>query len=857
MIGIEPKAMRIVIDLQGAQTGSRHRGIGRYTLSLVKAMLAEHHKNEYYIVLNGMFPETIDDIRDQLEGYIDQSRIRIWYAQSPVGMSEDANLGRVALAEYIREAFIHALKPDYLLLTSLCEGFGDNFACSINKYFRVPTAVILYDLIPMLNPDIYLPNRHIVSWYFGKLAEMTKADLLLSISAASGREAIDHLGVSPDSVVNISGATDGSFTKTRFAKTEITEAYARFGIDRSYLMYTSATDERKNHRGLITAYSRLPIEMRNKFQLVFAGGLPHDHKAAFIKHASSAGLMIGEMVITGHVTDAELNLLYNQCHSFIFPSWHEGLGLPILEAMQCGKAVIASNRSSIPEVVGLDASLFDPFDIQSMTDMIVRLLGDEPFRRSLERHAVRQVKRFSWEHSAQVALAAIEARVGDPRPAQRLDTEVINRIRAESTLEHILPRCTEMAVEAGVSGSDLSTYLSITFAAGQLERQLLVDVTELVRGDARTGIQRVVRSILSNWLKSPPAGWRVRPVYARYKLSGLYYAPENMEDILAGKVNPGYDDPVEVWPGDKIILLDFSPFDIHLQMEVLLDWRQRGINISTVVYDLLPTQFPQFFPEDIPPVYRRWLDCIAQFDEAFCISRSVADDLGQWMTQNAGNRVRPLKINWFHLGNDIENSHPSAGLPANALAMLNAWRKKPTFLIVGTVELRKAHLSVFKAFEQLWKGGLDINLVFVGKQGWRVEAHATQFRIRQKMNQNFFWLEDASDEMLDQVYRASACVIVASFGEGFGLPLIEAANHDIPIIARDIPVFREVAGAHATYFADSNNPAIIANCVKKWLDQLQFGTVKKSNQIKLKSWAETSADLSKFLIDEHNEQKKD
>jgi hypothetical protein len=66
-----------------------------------------------------------------------------------------------------------------------------------------------------------------------------------------------------------------------------------------------------------------------------------------------------------------------------------------------------------------------------------------------------------------------------------------------------------------------------------------------------------------------------------------------------------------------------------------------------------------------------------------------------------------------------------------------------------------------------------------------------------------------------------------------------------------------VAGAHATYFADSNNPAIIANCVKKWLDQLQFGTVKKSNQIKLKSWAETSADLSKFLIDEHNEQKKD
>ncbi|WP_115760418.1 glycosyltransferase, partial [Escherichia coli] len=83
-------------------------------------------------------------------------------------------------------------------------------------------------------------------------------------------------------------------------------------------------------------------------------------------------------------------------------------------------------------------------------------------------------------------------------------------------------------------------------------------------------------------------------------------------------------------------------------------------------------------------------------------------------------------------------------------------------------------------------------------------------------NRRLFWLDGVSDEYLEKIYAASDCLIAASEGEGFGLPLIEAAQHKLPIIARDIPVFREVAGNHALYFSGAT-PDTLANAVKEWL----------------------------------------
>jgi glycosyltransferase involved in cell wall biosynthesis len=122
--------------------------------------------------------------------------------------------------------------------------------------------------------------------------------------------------------------------------------------------------------------------------------------------------------------------------------------------------------------------------------------------------------------------------------------------------------------------------------------------------------------------------------------------------------------------------------------------------------------------------------------------------------------------------------------------------------MVGTLEPRKGHQQALAACEQLWADGVDANQVIVGKQGWMVEALVERMTHHAELNRRLFWLDGISDEFLEQVYAASACLIAASYGEGFGLPLIEAAQHKLPIVARDIPVFREVAGSHAHYFSE-------------------------------------------------------
>lgn len=104
------------------------------------------------------------------------------------------------------------------------------------------------------------------------------------------------------------------------------------------------------------------------------------------------------------------------------------------------------------------------------------------------------------------------------------------------------------------------------------------------------------------------------------------------------------------------------------------------------------------------------------------------------------------------------------------------------------------------AFESLWSAGEDVSLVLVGKLGWAEDALAERIRDNPRCGERLFWLEGTSDSELEAVYRSSDCLIAASEGEGFGLPLIEAAQHGKPIIARDIPVFGEVAGDHAYYF---------------------------------------------------------
>lgn len=157
------------------------------------------------------------------------------------------------------------------------------------------------------------------------------------------------------------------------------------------------------------------------------------------------------------------------------------------------------------------------------------------------------------------------------------------------------------------------------------------------------------------------------------------------------------------------------------------------------------------------------------------------------------------------------------------------------------------YLATFTpAADALWQSERHFNLVLVGKQVWRVDAMARRVRKHPQVGKRLFWLEGISDEYLGQVYAQANCLVAASFGEGFGLPLIEAAQCQMPIIARAIPVCREVAGDHALYF-DANAPDALRQALSDWLDLHAKGQAPQSTGMPWLTWKQSAAQLLERL----------
>jgi glycosyltransferase involved in cell wall biosynthesis len=836
--------MRIVIDLQGAQTGSRFRGIGRYSLSLVEGMVRNCDDHEIIITLNGLFPETIESIRAEFDGLLPQENIRVWYTPGHVAEINKANVWRREASECIREAFLVSLSPDFVLLTTLFEGFGDDFVASVDSLeHRIPTAVILYDLIPLMNSETYLADPATLAWYQNKVSHCKRARLLLSISESSRQEAIEHLGAKEDAVVNISSAIESTFRPVQLSKTQQKELRSKFGLQKEFLMYSGATDFRKNHRRLIKAYSQLPLSLRSQHQLAFVGGLPEDHRSSFLSYAAECGLVEHELIITGRVTDDEMIALYNLCKAFVFPSWHEGFGLPALEAMSCGRAVIASNTSSLPEVVGYSDALFDPFNEQSIAQKIEQVLTDDDFRANLEQHGLERSKKFSWDATAKRSIIAMD-KYHEQFGSAQLDTVGIND--NDTLLASLIESISKLS--SPFSEADL---LSTAEAIAQNyqtynKRQLLVDISELKQNDAGTGIQRVTRNILSELLNNPPNGWRVEPVYASHN-EGYRYARRFTQRFLNSGQEELVDDPVEYYSNDIFLGLDLlHPSIASFNGSFYQSLRNHGVKVFFIVYDILPILLPQYANEGVSVGHVEWLKEVTKSDGVICISKAVADEVHTWIVEHTPNRLRPFNISWFHLGADIENSVSSKGLPGYADKVLSLVREHTSFLMVGTIEPRKGHAQTFSAFEQLWQKGVDANLIIVGKQGWKVEELVEKIRSHPELHSRLFWLDSISDEYLEKVYAASSCLIAASEGEGFGLPLIEAAQHKLPIIARNIPVFHEVAGDHAFYF-DGKEPAELATAIQNWLKLYKSNQHPSSDSMPWLTWKESAAQLLEKL----------
>lgn len=403
--------MRILIDLQACQNASHGRGIGRYALAMARALVKNGRpEHEFRVLLSDRFPERIGIIREAFAEILPREDIVVIAVPRRVASASPENLWRTRAAELSYAAAIDTFDPDVFFTPSLFEGFWDDVVTGIElgDYLRAAT---VHDLIPLEDPDFYLAGDANKRAYSTKIAAMRRCDYLFSVSDYTKSQVESRLDISGDKVVTLTLGVDKEFCVGVVAEDRERALRDRYHLPGRFIINTSPYEARKNIKGLIAGFACVEPAAREGVQLVIVGKMnAHDREEIF-KSAHCEGLKSGEVVLPGFVPDADLIDLYRLCEAMVFPPFSEGFGLPPLEAMACGAAVIASNATSVPEVIGRPDALFDPSNPGEMGVLIQRVLEDEAFREDLRAFGPRQAATFSWDRSAQTMLMTFEERL--------------------------------------------------------------------------------------------------------------------------------------------------------------------------------------------------------------------------------------------------------------------------------------------------------------------------------------------------------------------------------------------------------------------------------------------------------------
>jgi Glycosyltransferase len=275
------------------------------------------------------------------------------------------------------------------------------------------TVVTIYDFIPLIFKELYLPSPIHLKLYYDRLKILRSANLLVSISEATRRDAIELLSLAPEKIVNVGIAPSSDFRKLEpSVAVAISQIREKHGIQGPFVMTVSNLDHRKNLVTLLRAFTSLPDFILREFMLIVVCN--SDPK--YVERDSDVSDLLdhspARIKFLYFIPVDELVALYNSCHLFVYASLYEGGGLPVVEAMKCGAPVLASNTSSIPEYLGRPDALFDPRDQVNIADSMFRVLTNEELRRELGRYGEEHAKNFSWDGVVERTMKAYEQVAG-------------------------------------------------------------------------------------------------------------------------------------------------------------------------------------------------------------------------------------------------------------------------------------------------------------------------------------------------------------------------------------------------------------------------------------------------------------
>lgn len=378
--------MRIGFDLRPLKTGSRNRGIGNYISSLIRAMLAMDSVNEYFLYF---------EKSSEQPDFSESERVCL----RPLRLSGQATYAGVSA---IMNESIDRDRIDVMVNTSPFE-----MDVKMPRRYKCHSVVIVYDIIPLLFFNHYLLKfpEELRKEYFCNLRSLANYDRIVTISRCTKDDIVKFLGISPEKIQVIFAGVSPQFRPLPgFSGDEIKRKY---NIRNDFFICTGGSDHRKNLHRLIESFG-LVCRENSGVDLAIVCKLHEGQARQLMAVANAAGVPDRRLILTNFVPEEDMIMLYNASIGLIFPSLYEGFGLPVLEGMACGKAVITSGRSSLPEVCKDTGLLVDPCDVGEISRAMLRLAGDKKLREHLGRSALEISRGMGWDNVAASMLRSLE-----------------------------------------------------------------------------------------------------------------------------------------------------------------------------------------------------------------------------------------------------------------------------------------------------------------------------------------------------------------------------------------------------------------------------------------------------------------
>ncbi|MEP6568942.1 MAG: glycosyltransferase family 1 protein [Acidobacteriota bacterium] len=367
------------IGLDGLPLTATRTGVGHYTFELARALASLEPASQFEIVYPSSYPTIRLAKNDEMQ------------------LAANLNLNRVRVGLLGRHWWSIGL-PRYVRRRKLQLFHGTNY--DVPLWRHCATVLTIHDLSQLIHPETH--EARSVKRAQRRLPHMARtADAVITPTESVRGDVCRLLNVSAAQVFAIPEAARACFAPMAFAKTA--DARNRLGVGDDFLLAVGTIEPRKNLSVLVSAFAEVSrARPQSNLQLVIAGGRGWLSGPLF--QAIEKSPLRDRIILTDYLHDDDLQSLYSSCRAFVYPSVHEGFGLPPLEAMACAAPVIASRIPALAETTGGAALLFDPKNVAELTRKILELLENETVRREILTAGQRRAGEFSWERTARETL---------------------------------------------------------------------------------------------------------------------------------------------------------------------------------------------------------------------------------------------------------------------------------------------------------------------------------------------------------------------------------------------------------------------------------------------------------------------